>query len=292
MKQAAKAAGFKLVLYDGVGTVPKYSQGINQGIARHANLIVESQLPATLFGPDIAKAKKAGIPVVVLENEDPGPLPKSQPAGVVAAADQPHRAAGKLMADFTIADSGGSGKAVIVWSSDAKSIGLPQVQGIQNEFKRLAPNMRVEVRDVPVARWTSDLPTLTGTLVQDQSVKYLLPLYDGMVLNMLPSVHAANAQDRVKIVSFNALPAMMKSLSQHDVVAADVGTSGQQLGWALADQCLRVLTHHKPVLNIQLPLRLFDSNNIGSINLSAPQPTWYGGLNFAAAYQRLWKLKK
>jgi ABC-type sugar transport system substrate-binding protein len=113
-----------------------------------------------------------------------------------------------------------------------------------------------------------------------------------MVLNMLPAVHAANAQDRVKIVSFNALPAILTSLGKGDVVAADVGASGQQLGWALADQVLRVLTHHRPVLNVQLPIRLFDGTNVGSINLNAPQQTWYGNVDFAAAYQKLWGLKK
>ena len=292
LKQALKAAGLRLVIYDGQGTVPKYSQGINQGIAQKANVIVEAQIPAQLFSQDIAKAKRAGIPVIVIENEDPGRLPPTAPPGVVAAADQPHQAVGKLMADFTIADSGATGKVVVLWSSDAKGIGVPQLKGITDEFKRLAPKMTVETRDVPVARWTADLPTLTGTLIADPNVKYLLPLYDGMVLNMLPAVHAANAQHRVKIVSFNALPAMMTSLSKRDVVAADVGTSGQQLGWALADQILRVLTRHRPLLDIQLPIRLFDNKNIGSINLSAPQQTWYGNVNFAAAYEKLWRLKK
>jgi ribose transport system substrate-binding protein len=292
LKQALKAAGLKLVIYDGQGTVPKYSQGINQGIAQKASVIVEAQIPAQLFSQDIAKAKRAGIPVIVIENEDPGLLPPTAPPGVVAAADQPHRAVGKLMADFTIADSGGTGKVVVLWSSDAKGIGVPQLKGITDEFKKLAPGMTIETRDVPVARWTSDLPTLTGTLIADRNVRYLLPLYDGMVLNMLPAVHAANAQDRVKIVSFNALPAILTSLGKGDVVAADVGASGQQLGWALADQVLRVLTHHRPVLNVQLPIRLFDGTNVGSINLNAPQQTWYGNVDFAAAYQKLWGLKK
>jgi len=196
------------------------------------------------------------------------------------------------MADFTIANSGGTGKVVVLWSSDAKGIGIPQLKGITQEVERLAPNMTVVTKDVPVARWTSELPTLTGTLIADRKTEYLLPLYDGMVLHMLPAIHAANAEDRVKIVSFNALPAMMTSLQKGDVVVADIGTSGQQLGWALADQILRVLTHHKPVLDIRLPIRLFDAHNIGSINLSAPQQTWYGNLDFAAAYMKLWGLRK
>jgi ABC-type sugar transport system substrate-binding protein len=151
--------------------------------------------------------------------------------------------------------------------------------------------MQVQVRDVPVARWTSDLPTLTGTLVRDRNLKYLLPLYDGMVLNMLPAVHIANAENRVKIVSFNALPAILTSLKKRDVVAGDVGTSGQQLGWAMADQVLRILTKRKPVRDVRLPVRLFTRRNIGSINLKGSQASWYGSLDFKKAYKKLWGVK-
>lgn len=285
------AAGVKLVTVDGKGEVGATSTGIQHAVAQGTDLVLSETLSGALFAQDFAKAKAKGIPVIMAENQDPGAgWLDGEPPSVTATVNQCHRCAGTVMANFTVADSGDKGKAVIVWSADVPGIGKPQLSGIMDQFKRLGSKMTVEVKNVPIARWTSDLPTLTQTLVRDQSVDYLLPLYDGMVLNMLPSVHAAGAQDRVKIVTFNATPSVLESMKNNDVVAANVGANPEQYGWAFADQTLRLLSGEEPVKDVKLPLRVFTRNNIGSIDLKAPQQTWYGNVDFKSAYQKLWGL--
>jgi ribose transport system substrate-binding protein len=111
-----------------------------------------------------------------------------------------------------------------------------------------------------------------------------------MVLGMLPSVHAAGAQDRVKIVTFNASPSVLESLKNGDVVAANVGANPEQYGWAFADQTLRVLSDKEPVKDVKLPLRIFTRDNIDSIDLKAPQQSWYGDVDFKSEYQKLWSV--
>lgn len=283
-----KAAGVKLVAFDGKGQVQETSRGIEQGVGQRADLILAETLPAKLFSSDLAKAKSVGIPVLWVENQDPGARSPDEPKAVLGGIDQCHRCVGRIMSDFTIADSGGKGKAVIVWSPDIPGIGVPQLKGIKEEFQRLAPNMKVDVKGVPIARWDSGLPTLTQTLVRDPDVKYLLPFYDGMVLFMLPSVHAAGAQDRVKIVTFNASPSVLESLKKGDVVAANIGANPEQFGWAFADQTLRVLSGVKPLSDPKLPIRLFTKANINTIDLKAPQQTWYGNVDFKSGYKKLW----
>lgn len=287
-EEALTAAGIELVKFDGKASVQQTSRGIQQAIAQRADLLLVQTLPATLFASDFARATQSGIPVVMVENQDPGPRNPDEPDAVAAGADQCHQCVGEIQADFTIADSGGEGKAVVVWSADIPGIGQPQLDGITSEFKRLAPDFDVDVKDVPIARWESGLPTLTQSLVRDPSVKYLLPLYDGMVLHMLPAVHAAGAQDRVKIVTFNATPSVLESLKEGDVVAANIGANPEQFGWAWADQTLRLLSDIEPVADIKLPIRLFTENNIDTIDLDAPQQTWYGDTGFKDDYKKLW----
>lgn len=289
-KAGLSAAGVKLVALDGKAQVSDTSKAIQQAIAQKADLIVVQTLPGKLFAADFAVARKKGIPIIMVENQDPGLRLPDEPKSVTAGADQCHRCAGKMMADFTVADSGDRGKIVIIWSADIPGIGKPQLDGIKNELKRLGSKMSVEVKNVPIARWNSDLPTLTQTAVRDSDVKYLLPLYDGMVLLMLPSIHAANAQDRVKIVTFNATKAVLESMKKGDIVAANVGANSEQFGWAWADQTLRILSGEPPVADVQLPMRLFTRRNINSINLNAPEQTWYGNVNFGARYKKLWQL--
>jgi ribose transport system substrate-binding protein len=284
-----KAAGMSLRALDGQGQVGPTTTAIEYAISQNADLIFAETLSGALFAPQFAKAKAKGIPVIMAENQDPGAgWLAGEPPGVTATVNQSHRTVGKLMADFTVADAGDKGKAVVIWSADIPGIGKPQLDGIMSEFKALGSQMTVEVKNVPIAQWTTGLPTLTQTVARDESVKYLLPFYDGMVLNILPAVHAAGARDRIKIVTFNATPSVMQSMKEGDVVAADVGANPEQYGWAWADQALRILSGVQPVHDIKLPLRMFDTTNISSIDLSSPQQSWYGNVDFPSEYKKLW----
>ena len=87
-----------------------------------------------------------------------------------------------------------------------------------------------------------------------------------------------------------ATPSVLQSLKNNDVVAANVGANPEQYGWSFADQSLRLLSGQEPVKDVKLPLRVFTRNNIDSIDLKAPQQTWYGNVDFKSAYQKLWGL--
>jgi ribose transport system substrate-binding protein len=289
-QEAFDKAGVKMVPFDGKGQVAETSRGIGQAIGQNADMILVASLPGQNFKPDFDRAQAAGIPVAMIENHDPGGVSPDEPPGVVAELNQNHAQAGQIMADYTVADAGGNGvNAMVLWSSDAPGIGQPQLDGINNELKRLAPDAQVTVKDVLVAQWESQIPTITqSSLLSDPNLRYLLPLYDGMALFMLPAVHAANAQDRVKLVSFNTSPAVMQSMANHDVVVADCGTDPVRFGWTWVDQCLRVMTGNAPVPDIKLPIRLFTSDTVSSIDLSQPIQTWFGDVDFRSAYLNLW----
>src|SRR5262249_31297006 len=155
-------------------------------------------------------------------------------------------------------NSNGKVNAITFWDSDVGT-GQPQTNAIRSEFTRLCPKTcHVKFQDIPIADWAQQIPSLTQTDVQDQSVNYYLPVYDGMVDYMLPGIHAANAQNRVRIVTINGDQAQMVEMSKHDVVYANIGTPIEYAGWAIADQALRLMTGHKPVANENIGMRLFD----------------------------------
>jgi ribose transport system substrate-binding protein len=291
-KEAFDKAGVNMMTFDGKGEVAETSRGIGQAIAQNADMILVASLPGQNFKPDFDRAQAAGIPIVMIENHDPGGVSPDEPPGVVAELNQNHAQAGQIMADYTVADANGNGiDAMILWSSDAPGIGQPQLDGITNEVKRLVPDANLTVKDVLVAQWETQIPTVTqSALLSDPNLRYLLPLYDGMALFMLPAVHAASAQDRVKLVSFNTTPAVMQSMANNDVVVADCGTDPVRFGWTWADQCLRILTGNAPVPDIKLPIRLFTTQTVSSIDLSQPIQTWFGNVDFRSAYLNLWGL--
>lgn len=289
-KQAAAEVGATVQAIDGKAQVNDYVRAIQQAVSQKVDAIVIESLPVSLFESQLKEAEAAGIPVISLENHDPGPPPASDPKAVVASVDQCHACAGRAMADFAIADSGGKAKAVAIWSSDVATIGQPQVDAIKSEFAELCPDCTLEVVDAPLAQWSTRLAGLTrSTLTANPDVNYILPLYDGMVSFVEPAIRQANAADRVKIVSFNATPSVMESLKDGGTVAADVGAGSVRLGWALGDQVFRVLAGVEPVPDPKVPIRLFTANNIGSIDIDDPEEMWYGDpAVWRDGYKQLW----
>jgi len=288
-KAAMKAAGVKFVIPDSLGNVSSMAQLINQGVAEHANVIIIPSVSPNDLAVPLAAAKRAHIPIISFFSANASlPTAHDRALGVSAIVSYNFVQGGKEMADYAIADSGAHVNAVGYWDSGAGAA-LPQVQGIEAEFHRLCPaTCKVTFKDIPsFANWNSQLPSLTQATILDRTVNYLLPIYDGMAEYMLPAIHAGNAQNRVKIVTLNADSAQMSEMGRHDVIVADVGTPIVYMGWALADQALRLVTGHAAVADERIPLRLFDNSNLP--NLSKPEQDWYG-LNFAAAYEKLWQL--
>jgi hypothetical protein len=39
-----------------------------------------------------------------------------------------------------------------------------------------------------------------------------------------------------------------------------------------------------------LPHRIFHAGNIADVDLSAPEDTWYGGVDFRGEYRQIWGL--
>jgi ribose transport system substrate-binding protein len=120
------------------------------------------------------------------------------------------------------------------------------------------------------------------------NANYFVPDFDGEVIFMVPGVTSANAQNKVKIVSFNATPSVMQNLKSHYVVAAETGGPNLLQGWAFADQGMRVLAGQQPLQDLNIPTRLFDASNIGSIDLSQQESEWYGVGDYRAKYKQQW----
>ena len=287
---AFTAAGVKLVTEDNKASASNTATLISQAIAQKANLIVIQSIPSKLITAPLQQAKKAGIPVIQLFETDPQLPPASEKAlGVVGQVTYCYSCAGKLIADYAISSGNGNVSAMAIQDSDV-GVSAPEIGGIKSEMASLCPSCKLNVQDVLVSEWATKIATITQTTLLDHSVSWMLPIYDGMTGFMLPAIHAANAQSRVKIATFNADLAPMQSMAKKDVIVADLGSPLAWMGWAIADQSLRVLSGAAPVANENVPLRMFDNSNLGTINLSQPEGDWYK-TPYTTDYLKLWGLK-
>jgi ribose transport system substrate-binding protein len=293
IKEALQAAGVKVTLCDGKGTPQGWSQCSGQALASHPSVIIDQSITPKLIGADLEKATKQGIHVIEGNIHDPSSK-KDLTKGAIGGVAFPFVKVGKLMADWAIADTNGKANVIIVTSSDVPNATDIVDQGAKPEFKKLCPACKVKVVDVPVSDWATQMTSnVQSAIAADPSVNYVLPIYDGMTTFVTPAIVQAGASSRIKEVSFNADLGPMKDLVAGKQLAADVGISVPWQGWQYADQALRVITGHKPVIE-HTPIRVFTRANSKELPLTvAAQASgrWYGSVNFKQKFKQLWGLK-
>jgi ribose transport system substrate-binding protein len=288
MKQASAALGMKLVVADGRGQPAEIAKQMSQAVGQKAAIIATTSFSADSIRGAISGAKKAGIPVLLGFAGDPGlPSAQEEEIGASGLMSYCYSCAGKMLADVSIADSDGKANAVVFDVPESPNT-VKEREAAVAEFKRLCPDCKVTVKHAPLARWSTDLQSLTSsTLRSDPTITHVLPVWDAMQTFIKPAIDALGRQDKIKMVSYNAELPAMKLLKAKDVVTAEVGSPLRWAGWALFDQAARLLTGMKPAADEHIPNRVFDAENIGQIDLAKDDSQWYG-VDHAAEYQRLW----
>lgn len=288
MKEGAAIVGATAVGFDAKSSVAEATRGVGEAIQAKAGVIFIDGFPPTLLAPAIAQAKAAGIPVLTANSQEAGPLLPGYPDGVVGSATHSFATPGKIEADWIVADSKGNANIIYLRSADVPVITDSEKDAFVNELNRLCSSCKVQVVDVPTSQWSQLTPKTASMIRANPNVNYFVPDFDGEVIFMVPGVTSANAQSKVKIVSFNATPSVMQNLKQHYVVAAETGGPNLLQGWAFADEGLRVLAGQQPLNDLNIPTRLFDATNIDSIDLSLQESEWYGVGDYRAKFKRQW----
>jgi len=285
-KQALEQFGVTVHFFDGQGQASIEARGIEEAVAAHTDEIFIQDFATSTTQGAVNDAHKANIPVVEWANQDAGQPPA---AGNQAETTYCYSCAGKYIADDVIATSNGNVHAVIITSSDVPPSTF-ETDGILNEFHRLCPSTcKATTQDVLIADWSTRLPVMGRTIVADHSVNWVIPMYDPETTFLNPGIIQAGAADRVKVCSYNATQGAVVQLKQSgNPLYCDIGSSLAWSGYACADMVLRVLTGTPPLKDEQIPLRTFDRTNVANVDFSAPQPTWYGTVDFTKAYDKIW----
>lgn len=282
--EGLEEAGVSVRQYPSQGQLSQIQQAFGNSISAGDSAIGLFSVSPETVGPQLTAADRAGIPVVL------GHItPKGYPLAPHAAAQTagPFYESGRLMADYVIADSKGNADVLVVTSNEQ----LPApgtVKAIEEEFEeRCGEGCSTTVVNVPIADWAQKLQSQTqSSLIEDQNINYIIPLYDSGVQFILPGITAAGATGRVKIVTFNGTPFVLDYIREGDTVIADIGESTRWLGRSLADQMFRVMTNTKPVEE-DTPLRIFDKSNIDEVGNPAKLGEGYGSAD-VTGYNKIW----
>ena len=289
MVAVGKKIGVNVIDYPNQGEPSQWAQGVEEAISRHANLIVlQSGADPKVLAPQIAAAKKAGIPVLVVHQYTAS---DSIPADVNLSVPAPFVKAAQLLADEAITAT--KGKANVLFVGDAAyQSNVDMVKVVKQQLAKYCSGCKLTYKSVPVATWATKIQSTVQTaLLADPTINFVIPCFDAEQEWAIPGIIAAGARGRVQSASYNGDPAVIKDIISGNIARATVGESSDWLGYAYMDEALRMLTGAPVIHNLQTPVRVFDSTNAKQAGSPPQWNTGYGN-SYVSGYMRLWGLAK
>jgi ribose transport system substrate-binding protein len=289
LTEAFSKFNIQTTYYSDTGQPSQWVAGINTAISQHAAAIDLIGMDPAAVAPQIAAAKAAGIPVIVDHFLDTAHTNYSGYTNVAGIVGAPYNLAGQLEAAWAIKQTSGKGTFLLVESPDLLS-STDVAIGIQAEMAKDCPSCHVVKVDVPFNDWSTRMQTaVSSAITRYPDTSYVLPVFDGMVQYALPAITASAKSGQVKIATYNADAYALKDLQSNNVVTMDLGESYSWLGYALADQTLRIISGQPPVADEKVPVRVFDSSNVSDAGKPPAINTGYGNA-YLAGYSGLWGL--
>jgi len=283
VQQASAAAGLSATLFNGNANVSTIEQGIQEGISQKVGAILLDGVAANQVPSSLQAAAAAHIPVIGLSV---GLASEGAPsAGLEAEAAGSNVLMGELMADTAIVHNDGKVNAILETFDNPDSTGVEK--GIKKVFATCSACKIVASATIEPGNWPTQVAPTTSSLVRaNPTANVVLPTADTMGIFATTGINEAAAASRVKVISADGSAAGPLALVKTGTVfIADVGVSGEWVGWEGVDQALRLMSSMKPG-NPVIPIRYLDTANLAGINVS-DQSAIYGD-SYQAGYKKLW----
>lgn len=283
IKQAADALGMSFNVCDGKFQPAQAAACINAAVSAGATGIVTDAIVIDAVSTAAANAKSKSIPIVAMSSI-------GTDTDDVVFRTNGDELSHEVAAQWIVADSGGTAQVLQTGVQDDSGAINDIENGSQPVFDK-CPGCSV-VRATYTAQTVPGIPSLiSSSLLKNRDRDYGFPQFDFLVPLFKSGVQTAGFTDKMKIVSTNAVLSSME-LVKNGGQAADAGSNRNYSGWAATDTLLR-MAEGLPVQTYKVPVRLFDKNNVESVQLdeaAALTGEWFGPLTYQQDFQKLWGL--
>ena len=287
MADFASRAGVTFQAWQSNAQLAQWAQGFTAAQEHQAALInVFCGLDPATVAPQVHEALAAHVPVVAAHTYAPG---QPQLEGLSAIVYGAYIPAALLEADWIIRQTNGAADVLVVTAPSTANSAFIQ-KALADQFAHYCPDCKLRFIGVNAPDWPTKIgPQVQSAILSDPKLNYVLPIYDGMVQFVVPSIVATGAGDHVKIASFNATPAVLDMIRTGDIVTFDIGEDTTWLAGAIIDQDMRLLLGKPLIAGYAAGLRAFTKQNVADAGVPAKFGTGYG-TSAALGYAKLWGL--
>ena len=281
----AESLGFEHSQWENQGNPTQWIQGIEHAGNNGFDLVsLLAGADPRFFEPQVKAAQEKGVKVVTSHLTG---LELDAPAGVDANTAIDYKQAGKLMADWTIVQTGAKTNALIIVSNEALSTDS-LTDGLTEAFAK-CPDCKYEIVNVPIVDWATRIqPTVQGKLQANPDINYVIPIYDSMSTFVTPAIAISGKRDSVKVATFNGTPFVL-DLIREGTVEMNIGENLDWIAHAMLDAEMRLLCGLDPIVDSKVPLRVFSAANIDEVSNPAEASKGYGDA-YVPGYRELWML--
>ncbi|SFH67590.1 substrate-binding domain-containing protein [Bradyrhizobium sp. Gha] len=199
---AKKVPQFKLQIADGAGNVNTQTSQMDNFITQKVDLILISPFEAAPLTPVVARAMKAGIPVIELDRKTVGEPGKEYTAFIGGDNFKIAEEAGKYVADKLLPQGG---EVAILQGLPSSTPAVERLNGFKSGVK---DNAKVQVVAEQAADWLPDkAQTAFAAMLQAHpNIKAVYASNDMMAAGARLAAKGAGKLDQVKILGTDGLP--------------------------------------------------------------------------------------
>jgi len=284
VRAAAKALGWKVLTFNGRGTVSGQLAAMQQALAARVTAII-TPADANALQKPIQEAVQEGIPVIGIHaTAFPGPNPK---LGLYDNIASSAAEIGESQAAYVIAMSNGTARDIHM-VDNSFAIARFKAKAATTPIKNCEGCKLLEITDVPIGDLAQRVaPAVSGLLARYGDSWWMTTCCDDYYPYVAASLRAAGASsDKIHLVGADAPPATYDMLRKGEFEVATVPEPSTLFGYEAVDAIVHAMAGVAPAHWIQ-PTFLRTRENValegGKNNEFVPSN------NFACHYLNIWK---
>lgn len=278
-KQAIAAVGWNLKTVSFVSTDPStLLSGLQQALQYHPVAVSFVGLPYAVWKSAVPEYKSAGVPIITWST---GPQPVNSTLPTQVAENQAET--GKMLADWFISDSKGTGKAMFVGVPTFPTLAAAET-GFKNEVAANCSGCSVKYEDLsyPTIAAGKGVSSVVSAIARDPGVQYVINS-EGALFTPLSAALSSAGVTGIKIAGAS-IESADRQLINSGKEAAGIPQQVNYAAWAMVDAALRV-SEHMPATSEN-----FQWTVITTAQKLPVADTWDYPSDWQNQYKQLWKV--